>query len=91
MQQKTPSVKEQVDSQHAEQVKRNRDILSSILDVIIHLSQRSLPLRGTYDTVAHREDGNFQHFIEWKAKFDPVLADHMKTRNLSVSYLSPAM
>ena len=88
-QQKGPSVKEQVDSHHADQVQRNRAILSSILDVIIHLGRRTLPLRGTYDAAAHREDSNFQHFIEWKSQFDPVLREHITTVKRNASYLSP--
>lgn len=61
-------------SSYQEQVKNNRAILLSIIDVIISLGQRNYSLRGHgWNKDTKREDGNFDFFLHWKAQFDPCL------------------
>lgn len=83
------SVKASITRAYQEKVERNRRTLVSILDVILALGQRGLPLRGNWDRDQQREDGNFHFFINWKSSFDPDLQHHMKTAPGNAKYLSP--
>ena len=68
-----------VSNKHEEQVKRNRSILLSIIDVVIALGQRNVPFHGhQWSKQTHRENGNFDFFIHWKAQYDAILADHLQ-------------
>ena len=72
---------------YEDQVKKNRAILLSIIDVVIALGQRNVALRGHgWDKATHREDGNFDFFLHWKSEFDPSLKEHLKKH---ASYTSP--
>ena len=53
-------------------LEKNKKILLSNLDVILRYGRRNIPLRGSYDVNIHKDIGNFQHFVEWKAGFDQV-------------------
>ena len=55
---------------YKEKIERNRKILLSIVDVIVTLGKRNIGLRGSWDKVKKKEDGNFQFFVDWKAVFD---------------------
>ena len=61
------------------QVKKTRAILLSIIDVVLVLGQRNVAFRGhTWNKYSKREDDNFDHFLHWKSRFDPVLGEHLK-------------
>ena len=64
-------------------------MILSILDVIVTLSQRNIALRGSWNAKTGLEDSTFQHFIEWKSSFDPILKDHIATSSKNATYLSP--
>ncbi len=77
-------------SSYQDQVKNNRAILLSIIDVIISLGQRNIPFRGHgWNKVTKREDGNFDFFLNWKAQFDPCLQRHLESCKKNASYKSP--
>lgn len=61
----------------------------SILDVITTLAVRGIPLRGNWNSQQHREDGNFDYFIEWKSRLDSILRNHLDTSPRNARYLSP--
>lgn len=66
--------------------KQNREILLSIIDIIIVLGQRNIPFRGhEWDKASKWENGNFD-FLHWKSQFDEQLKRHGK-RN--ATYNSP--
>ena len=44
---------------YKEKIERNRKILLSIVDVIVTLGKRNIGLRGSWDKVKKKEDGNF--------------------------------
>ncbi|KAJ8301791.1 hypothetical protein KUTeg_020778, partial [Tegillarca granosa] len=77
---------------YEENVTRNREILLSIIDTIIVLSQQNIPLRGhNWDKQAKREDGNFARFLRWKSENVPLLKTHIETApkncDLDIGYL----
>ena len=61
----------------------------SILDVITTLVVRGIPLRGNWNSLQNREDGNFDYFIEWKSRFDSILRNHLDSSSRNARYLSP--
>ena len=75
---------------YEDKIKRNRAILLSIIDVVIVLGKRNVPFRGhNWDKTTHREDGNFDFFLHWRAELDPVLKGHLQTSKKNASYTSP--
>ena len=52
------SVASQASTAYNASIQRNRTILLSILDVITTLAVRGIPLRGNWNSLQHREDGN---------------------------------
>ena len=48
------------------------------LDTVVALGKRNIPFRGhTWNKETKRKDRNFDFYINWKAKFDPVLKSHL--------------
>uniref|UniRef100_A0A667WQR9 TTF-type domain-containing protein n=1 Tax=Myripristis murdjan TaxID=586833 RepID=A0A667WQR9_9TELE len=76
---------------YSDKVQTNRNILSSILDIILNLGKRNVALRGNWDEEAHEEDGNFKHFVKWKSKFDDTLKLHLETTARNATYMSPSI
>ena len=61
----------------------------SIIDVVIALGQRSIPLRDNWDPSKRNEDRNFSFFVDLKSKYDPELKDHLDHASGSAEYTSP--
>ena len=72
-----------------EKIERNRKILLSIVDVIVTLGKRNIGLRGSWDKVKKKDDGNFQFFVDWKAVFDQDLKHHIEKGARNAQYISP--
>ncbi|XP_068762515.1 zinc finger MYM-type protein 1-like [Montipora capricornis] len=83
------SIASQVSTAYNASIQRNRTILLSILDVITTLAVRGIPLRGNWNSLQHRDDGNFDYFIEWKSRFDSILRNHLDSSPRNARYLSP--
>lgn len=83
------SITEHLSQAYHERVERNRKALLSILDVIISLSRRGIPLRGSWDKDTCEEDSNFNFFVKWKAMDNIALASHMQHCPRNAQYLSP--
>lgn len=83
------SIKESLNRSYSETVQKNRDTLCSILDVVILLAKRGIPFRGRWDKSAKRDNGNFEYFIHWLAKYDNNLSDHLSSAAKNARYLSP--
>ena len=61
-----------------------------IIDVVIVLDKCNEPFRGhNWDKTTHRDDGNFDFFLHWRAELDPVLKGHLQTSKKNASYTSP--
>ena len=74
---------------YKEKIERNRKILLSIVDVIVTLGKRNIGLRGSWDKVKKKEDGNFQFFVDWKAVFDQDLKHDIEKGARNAQYISP--
>ncbi|XP_028516933.1 uncharacterized protein LOC114575707 [Exaiptasia diaphana] len=83
------SIKESLNRSYSDRVQKNRDALCSILDVVILLAKRGIPFRGRWDKSAKRDNGNFEYFIHWLAKYDNNLSDHLSSAAKNARYLSP--
>lgn len=85
-----PDISSCLSEAHKKQVKQNREILISIIDLVIVLGKRNISFRGhTWNKETKREDGNFDFFLHWKSKFDPVLKHHLEHCQKNASYTSP--
>ena len=85
----TPDICSQLSDAYHKNVLEKREILLSIIDVVVVLAQRNIPFRGhNWNKETKREDGNFDFFIHWKSKFDPVLQSHLSCYKRNASYLS---
>ena len=73
-------------SQAAEQQHRTIKGVLSIIDVVIALGQRGIPVRGNWDPSKRNEDGNFSFFVDWKSKYDPELKDHLDHASGNTKY-----
>ena len=76
-------------SQAAEQQHRTIKGVLSIIDVVIALGQRGIPLRGNWDPSKRNEDGNFSFIVDWKSKYDPELKDHLDHASGNAKYTPP--
>ena len=48
-----------------------------------------MALRGNWDKQTGQENGVFQYFIKWKARFDKVISEHLAHCPSNARYLSP--
>ena len=71
-------IRSTLDKQYAQQQARTTKGILSIIDIIISLGQRGIPLRGNWNSSEKEEDGNFSFSVGWKSKFDAELKDHLK-------------
>ena len=71
-----------------QQIRTKRGILS-IIDVVLALGQRGIPLRGNWDKKEGTEDGNFAYFVNWKSTFHEDLKDHLDHTSSNARYMSP--
>ncbi|VDI24426.1 Hypothetical predicted protein [Mytilus galloprovincialis] len=84
------NIKCSISKAYEDNIKKNQQIILNIIDVIVVMGQRNIPLRGhNWDKDAKREDGNFDFFVHWKAEDKPVLKQHLATAAYNAKYLSP--
>ncbi|KAK7132902.1 hypothetical protein R3I93_019224 [Phoxinus phoxinus] len=89
VQKKRKDISSIISQQYEEKVTANRNSLLSIIDIIVCLGQRNVAFRGSWE--GDSENGNFNHFVNWKAQFDVALKQHMQTAPKNAIYLSPAI
>lgn len=53
-------------------------ILQRVVSVVQLLGQQSLTFRGSSDQLYHHNNGNFLKIIELIAKYDPLMAEHVR-------------
>ena len=73
-----------IDNSAAEVQIRTKKGIRSIIDVVIALGQR-----GNWSGDEQAEDGNYAFFVDWKAKNDSDLADHLRFARKAAKYTSP--
>ena len=65
-------------------VEKNRNILVSIVEAIIFCGKQNIAIRGH-----EAEKGNFRALLNFQAKHDPVLKEHLEKGDARSMYLSP--
>ena len=55
-----------------------RQIVKRLIDVLIFLAERGLAIRGTDEVIGSAHNGNYLGIIELLAKYDTLLASHIK-------------
>ena len=90
------NVVEHLSRAYADTIERNRSIILSIMDVIIALGQRGIPLKGSWkatdkDSESEFEDSKFNFFVEWKSTYDKLLKEHVTTCSENATFLSPTI
>ena len=80
-----------LNTQHAQQQVRTKMGILSIIDIVISLGQRGIPLRGNWSSSDKVEDGNFSFFVGWKSQFDTELKDRLKHACPNAKYTSPTI
>ena len=84
-------IRSSLSKQHAQQQVRTTKGILSIIDVLISLGQRGIPLRGNWNSSEKVEDGNFVFFVGWKSQFDAELKDHLEHACSNAKYTSPTI
>ena len=79
------SIVSSLGSQHAIEVKQNREHLKSIIEVLLFLAKQGLPLRGHDECAESKNRGNFFELIHFKAQDKRTLKDFIDNRK---NYLS---
>uniref|UniRef100_A0A3Q0SEZ9 TTF-type domain-containing protein n=1 Tax=Amphilophus citrinellus TaxID=61819 RepID=A0A3Q0SEZ9_AMPCI len=55
-----------------------RSVLTQVIDCILFLAERNLPLRGKNAQLGNPENGNFLGILELIARYDVTLAEHLR-------------
>lgn len=76
---------------YSDKVQTNRNILLSVLDITLNLGKRGIAFRGNWNGETLEEDGNFQHFVNWKSEFDDTLKLNLETAPRNATYMSPSI
>lgn len=69
------SVLESLNQSYSTSVKKNT---VAIIDIVIGLAKRGITFQGSWDKSNHKDTGNFELFIDWLAKYDESLEEHLK-------------
>ena len=77
-----------IDKGAAEVQIRTKKGIISIIDVVIALGQRGIPFRGNWLGDEQSEDGNVAFIVDWKAKYNIDLADHLRFTRKDAKYTS---
>jgi hypothetical protein len=67
---------------HNEQVQKNRNILSKLIDAIKFCGQYELPLRGHDESETSDNQGVFRGLLSYQAKVDPELREHLDSNSV---------
>ncbi|CAC5409045.1 unnamed protein product [Mytilus coruscus] len=79
-----------ISKSYEEKVKRKREIIFRIIEIIVVLGQQNIPFRGhNWNKEKKIEDDNFSRFLRWKADDVPILKLHLENAPYNVQYTSP--
>lgn len=79
-----PNICQQLHSQRAEQVRRNRMILKCTIEVLVMMGKHNIAIRGHQE-----EDSNFMAMLSVLGKENSVLHDHLENAPRISKYTSP--
>ena len=94
---RTTGIDQQLQSQFESEVSRWREIFRCILDVVLFLSERQLPFRGSTTELNNPNNGLFLENLELlsghnkilKSHLDKVKKHHENNSRMQAHYLSP--
>ena len=86
---KTGSVAEQLGSNRAEQIKKNRHYIKTIAEVLLLCCRQEISFRGHDESSESLNKGNFKEILSLVAKHDPVVAEKFFHGPRNTLYTSP--
>lgn len=66
-------------AQHNEQVKKNRQLLRRMIDVVCFLAKQELPFRGHDESESSLNKGNYVETLQLISDYDPLLKSHLES------------
>ncbi|XP_071535018.1 zinc finger MYM-type protein 1-like [Panulirus ornatus] len=66
-------------SRHNEQVRKNREIMKRIIDVICYITKQEFPLQGYDESGNSANKGNCIELLNLLREYDPLLDSHLNT------------
>ena len=79
---------ESLNQPYSTSVKKIRAALLAIIDTTA-LAKCSIAFWGNWGKSYPKDTGNFEFFIDWLAKYDESLEEHLKMAAKNAQYLSP--
>ncbi|CAF0931643.1 unnamed protein product [Brachionus calyciflorus] len=86
-----PSCASQINKQHSEEIKFNRECLGKIIKMILLLGKQGIAFRGHRETENSENKGNFLEFIEHIAFEYSFELKKFFTNKANANYLSPSI
>ena len=80
---------ESLNQPYSTSVKKIRAALIAIIDIVTALAKCDIAFWGNWGKSYPKDTGNFDFFIDWLAKYDESLEEHLKTAAKNAQYLSP--
>lgn len=79
-----------IDSELQKVIAAEKNVLTRVIDCILFLAERNLPLRGKTEQLGSTKNGNFLGLIELLARYDVTMAEHLREASSKkiTSYLS---
>ena len=87
----TGSVAEQLGSNRAQQIQRNRHYIKTVAEVLLLCSKQEIAFRGHDESSESHNKGNFKEILSLVAKHDPVVAERLFHGPRNAVYTSPKM
>lgn len=85
----TGSVAEQLGSNRAEQIRKNRHYIKTVAEVLLLCSRQEMSFRGHDESSESLNKGNFKEILTLVAKHDPVVAERLFHGPRNAVYTSP--
>lgn len=85
------SVAEQLGIARAEQIKKNRHYVMTIIEVLLLCSKQEIALRGHDESDTSLNKGNFREILEVIARHDSVVKDRLNHGPRNAMYSSPTI
>ena len=85
----TGSVAEQLGSNRAQQIQKNRHYIKTVAEVLLLCSKQEMAFRGHDESIESHNKGNFKEILSLVAKHDPVVAERLFHGPRNAVYTSP--
>ena len=88
------NIENRINNARLEMIKHNRERLTPIVETTILLGQLNIPFRGHRDDGKITDDcsvvkqGNFRAILNYRAKIDAILRDHLASASSRATYIS---